>query len=83
MTELPRWAALVRADNPGPMTLEGTNTYLLRGHDDGGPAVVVDPGPLDELHLAAVVARAGGRSPWCCSRMAIPTTRTAPGCCRR
>lgn len=59
MTGLPRWAALVRADNPGPMTLEGTNTYLLRA-DDGGPGVVVDPGPLDELHLAAVVARAGG-----------------------
>jgi glyoxylase-like metal-dependent hydrolase (beta-lactamase superfamily II) len=32
----------------------------LRGNDDGGPVVVVDPGPLDELHLAAVVARAVG-----------------------
>jgi len=35
------------------MTLEGTNTYLLRAA--GAPeAVVVDPGPLDEGHLRAV-----------------------------
>ena len=62
MTALPGWAALVRADNPGPMTLEGTNTYVLRAAGVGGHegAVVVDPGPLDELHLAAVVAAADG-----------------------
>jgi glyoxylase-like metal-dependent hydrolase (beta-lactamase superfamily II) len=37
------------------MTLEGTNTYVLRAA--GAPAgVVVDPGPLDEEHLAAVAA---------------------------
>jgi glyoxylase-like metal-dependent hydrolase (beta-lactamase superfamily II) len=48
---LPSWCTLVRADNPGPMTLDGTNTYALRA--DGG-LVVVDSGPLDERHLRRV-----------------------------
>lgn len=48
---LPGWCTLVRADNPGPMTLDGTNTYVLRA--DAG-VVVVDPGPLDEAHLRRV-----------------------------
>lgn len=52
---LPRWVTLVRADNPSPMTLEGTNTYVLRAPSAAG-AVVVDPGPLDEDHLSAVAA---------------------------
>jgi glyoxylase-like metal-dependent hydrolase (beta-lactamase superfamily II) len=48
-------AAVILAPNPGPMTLEGTNTWILRapGHED---SVVVDPGPLDEAHLQAVAA---------------------------
>lgn len=49
--ELPGWCTLVRADNPGPMTLDGTNTYVLKGRDG---LVVVDPGPLDEQHLRRV-----------------------------
>ena len=48
-------AAVVLAPNPGPMTLEGTNTWVLRAPDSGA-CVVVDPGPLDEQHLAAVAA---------------------------
>jgi glyoxylase-like metal-dependent hydrolase (beta-lactamase superfamily II) len=49
---LPGWCTLVRAANPGPMTLEGTNTYVLGTGGDG--VVVVDPGPGDEHHLRRV-----------------------------
>ena len=48
---LPPGIQLVRALNPGPMTLEGTNTWVLHGSDG---VLVVDPGPLDEDHLQAV-----------------------------
>ncbi len=53
---------LVRADNPGPFTLEGTNTWVV---DDDQGAWVVDPGPASPGHLDAVAARvaATGR-PW-------------------
>ena len=51
----PVWATLVRAPNPGPMTLDGTNTWVLRA-PDAPSAVVVDPGPLDLRHLEAVAA---------------------------
>ena len=44
-------ATCVLAPNPGMMTLDGTNTWVLRA---GSRAVVVDPGPLDESHLSAV-----------------------------
>lgn len=45
-------AAVQLAPNPGPMTLDGTNSYVLRAGD--GPAVVVDPGPEDAGHLTAL-----------------------------
>ncbi|MGN9778600.1 MBL fold metallo-hydrolase [Micromonospora sp. H33] len=54
--ELPGWVTLLRAPNPGPMTLDGTNTWVLRAAP-GEPAVVVDPGPADEEHLAAIAAQ--------------------------
>lgn len=51
--------ALVRAPNPSPMTLTGTNSYVI---DAGrGEALVIDPGPLIERHLEALVANAGER----------------------
>jgi glyoxylase-like metal-dependent hydrolase (beta-lactamase superfamily II) len=51
--------ALVRAGNPGPYTLDGTNTWVV-GRD---PAWVVDPGPALDDHVDAVAAeveRRGG-----------------------
>ncbi|SDN41625.1 Glyoxylase, beta-lactamase superfamily II [Cryobacterium flavum] len=43
------------APNAGPMTLDGTNSYLIGAPDSSG-IVVVDPGPLDEGHLAVLAA---------------------------
>jgi glyoxylase-like metal-dependent hydrolase (beta-lactamase superfamily II) len=54
--ELPGWVTLLRAPNPGPMTLDGTNTWVLRA-PGADHAVVVDPGPADEAHLGAVAAQ--------------------------
>lgn len=46
---------LVRAPNPSPITLEGTNTYLV---GERAP-VVIDPGPHVGAHLDAVMEEAG------------------------
>ena len=46
-------AGVVLAPNPGPMTLEGTNTWVLRA-EDSESCVVVDPGPQIEGHLVEV-----------------------------
>jgi glyoxylase-like metal-dependent hydrolase (beta-lactamase superfamily II) len=46
-------ASCVLCPNPGPMTLEGTNTWILREPGARG-VVVVDPGPHDERHLERV-----------------------------
>jgi len=52
------WARRVLAPNPGPMTLEGTNTWLLAAPHTRG-CVVVDPGPDDEQHLRAILTDVG------------------------
>jgi glyoxylase-like metal-dependent hydrolase (beta-lactamase superfamily II) len=48
---------LIRADNPGPFTLSGTNTWVV-GRE---PCWVVDPGPAIEAHLAAIEAEVQAR----------------------
>ena len=55
----PHDVALVRADNPSPFTLSGTNTWIV----GRGGAWVVDPGPSLEPHVEAIAAeveRRGG-----------------------
>ena len=50
----------VLAPNPSPLTLEGTNTFVVA--DPGaGTALVIDPGPADEGHARAVVEACRGR----------------------
>lgn len=52
-------AQCVLCPNPGPMTLDGTNTWIV-AEPASDEVVVIDPGPLDEAHLQAVVAQVAG-----------------------
>ena len=49
----------VLAPNPGPFTGPGTNTWVL---GDGPALVVIDPGPDDDQHLAALRRTVGGHA---------------------
>ncbi|HEX2175596.1 MAG TPA: MBL fold metallo-hydrolase [Nocardioidaceae bacterium] len=51
-------ATCVLAPNANEMTLDGTNTWVLR-EPGGRRSVVVDPGPLHQGHLDAVLESAG------------------------
>jgi glyoxylase-like metal-dependent hydrolase (beta-lactamase superfamily II) len=51
-TLMPTGVVRVRASNPSPLTLDGTNTYVVGRW-------VIDPGPDDPDHRAAVIAAAG------------------------
>lgn len=55
-----RRAHAVLCPNPSPMTLEGTNTWVL-AEPGSEQVVVVDPGPLHEEHLQAVLRHVEGR----------------------
>jgi glyoxylase-like metal-dependent hydrolase (beta-lactamase superfamily II) len=58
IVEVTERAAVVRADNPGLMTLDGTNTWILR-EPGATRSIVVDPGPDDVDHLDIVHQAAG------------------------
>jgi glyoxylase-like metal-dependent hydrolase (beta-lactamase superfamily II) len=52
----------VVANNPGPFTFTGTGTYLIGYEGAGRGVAVIDPGPLDDAHLAALLAAVDGQS---------------------
>ncbi|MBV8911668.1 MAG: MBL fold metallo-hydrolase [Acetobacteraceae bacterium] len=60
---LPAEAGIIRilAPNPGVMTYWGTNTYVIGGPDG---SLIVDPGPDDPAHVAAILHAAGARVAW-------------------
>jgi glyoxylase-like metal-dependent hydrolase (beta-lactamase superfamily II) len=48
----------VLADNPGPFTFKGTSSFIV-GH---GEVAIIDPGPDDDRHLAALLAAVKGET---------------------
>ena len=60
----------VLAPNPGIYTGPGTNTYLVA---DGNEVAVIDPGPVIETHLLAIVEAIGDRT-----AVAVIATHTHP-----
>jgi glyoxylase-like metal-dependent hydrolase (beta-lactamase superfamily II) len=52
------YASVLLQANPGLMTLEGTNTWLLRA-PGAAESIIVDPGESDDAHLDALLAAAG------------------------
>ncbi|MEO5706586.1 MAG: MBL fold metallo-hydrolase [Alteraurantiacibacter sp.] len=56
--QLEQLVARVLAPNPSPFTYTGTQSYIVGG-DEG--LAVIDPGPDDPAHLAALVAAIAGR----------------------
>jgi len=52
VTQLEPGLRRIIAPNPSPMTFNGTNTFLVGDRD----VAVIDPGPMSEPHLAAILA---------------------------
>ena len=51
----------ITAPNPGHMTGPGTNSYLLGAGED---IAIIDPGPVIDAHIDALLAAAGARIRW-------------------
>ncbi|GLW95489.1 MBL fold metallo-hydrolase [Actinokineospora globicatena] len=90
------FATVLLEDNPGPLTLDGTNTWLLRA-PGSTHTVVVDPGEADEAHLERVLAESGeiaailithhhldhvGGATWLADRANAPIRAFDPTLCR-
>ena len=56
--ELARGVVRIVANNPNHFTFKGTNTYLVGSHS----LALIDPGPDDPAHLAAILRAVGARS---------------------
>ena len=52
----------VIAANPGPFTYTGTGTYIVGRSGPGARVAVIDPGPPDDAHLAALLAAVEGQT---------------------
>lgn len=52
----------VIANNPGPFTFTGTGTYIVGSGEPGRSVAVIDPGPLDDAHLEALLRAVGGQT---------------------
>ncbi len=65
----------VVAENPSPFTFRGTGTYIL----GTGNVAVIDPGPRDERHIAALLAATRGER---ITHMLVTHTHNyhSPGC---
>lgn len=48
----------ILCDNPGPFTFKGTVSYIV-GH---GNVAIIDPGPLNEAHIAALLEAVRGET---------------------
>ena len=48
--------------NSGPFTFTGTGTYIVGRPEDGAAVAVIDPGPVDDAHLQALLAAVEGRT---------------------